>query len=142
MGSRRQSRELALQVIFQSDFVDVWENENLQFCLDHFGTNESVVSYASSLCKGVVSNKANIDEIITVASQRWSLTRMARVDRSIIRLATFEIAMLPEVPARVAINEAIEIAKRFGTEDSPLFVNGVLDKIASNLNDDPSAQAA
>lgn len=133
MGSRRQSRELALQAIFQSDFSETWESSNLAFCLEHFGTSEGVLTYASELCEGVIANKDRIDEIITVASQRWSLSRMARVDRSIIRLATYEIALMPEVPPRVAINEAIEVAKRFGTDDSPQFINGVLDKIASNL---------
>ena len=129
MGSRRQSREMALQAIFQADFSDEWSVENVDACLKHFCPNPEELGYALSISQGVVENLEQVDLLISLASQRWSLSRMSRVDRSIIRIATFELSMMHEVPARVAINEAIEIAKRFGAEDSPNFVNGVLDKI-------------
>jgi len=141
MGVRRQAREAALQGIFRCDFLSHWDCEALSQCLDHFSISKNsstksssndVVPFATKLCEGVIENFEQIDSKLTYASENWSLTRMSRVDRCILRLATFEIAFLDEVPVNVAINEAIEIAKRFGSEESPTFVNGVLDKVASN----------
>lgn len=135
MGVRRQSREGALQGLFMADFHSLWETKEVEFCLDHFGIESEVREFTDLLVKGVIENKEAIDATITWASNRWSITRMSRIDRIIIRLATFELAHHKETPVNVVINEAIEIAKRFGTEDSPTFVNGVLDKIATREKD-------
>jgi N utilization substance protein B len=131
MGVRRQAREAALQALFMCDFIADWSSESAEFCLEHFSIPKSVRPYASQLCSGVIQNLAKIDSSLTCASEHWSLNRMGRVDRSILRLATFELIFLDEIPVNVAINEAIEIAKRFGAEESPHFVNGVLDRVAS-----------
>ena len=133
MGVRRQAREAALQALFMLDFRSDWEIDPVVLCFDHFSVSQAAKPYAQSLVEGVKQNLSKIDSQITRASEHWSINRMSRVDRSILRLATFEISFLDEIPANVAINEAIEVAKRFGADESPLFVNGVLDKVASSL---------
>ncbi len=133
MGSRRLSRETALQGLYSCDFHNIWTPENVQITFEEFSSPKGSLSYAMKLAAGVCENLAKIDSLITCASEHWSVTRMSRVDRLILRIATFEMAMTEDVPHSVAINEAIEIAKRFGTEDSPTFINGVLDKIAHSL---------
>jgi N utilization substance protein B len=90
--------------------------------------------FTEMLVAGVVEFRPVIDRTIQEAAKNWSLGRMAPVDLSILRVATYELLYLPDIPGRVTINEAIEIAKRYGTKDSPSFVNGLLDKIAQNCN--------
>lgn len=131
MGVRRQAREAALQAVFMCDFLSLWSVETSETCLDHFGVIKNVRPFALQLCQGVVENLAKVDSSLTCASEHWSLNRMGRVDRSILRIATYELMFLPDVPVNVSINEAIEIAKRYGSEESPQFVNGVLDRVAS-----------
>ena len=131
MGVRRQAREAALQAIFMCDFISEWSADSAEFCLEHFAVLKNVRPYASQLCLGVVQNLAKIDGSLTCASEHWSLNRMGRVDRSILRVAAYELIFLNDIPVNVSINEAIEIAKRFGSEESPQFVNGVLDRVAS-----------
>lgn len=133
MGVRRQAREAALQALFTCDFLNEWKVESVQFCFEHFAVPKAAQSFGLKLCQGVIENLVKIDGKLTCASENWSLSRMGRVDRGILRLAAYEIAFLEEVPINVAINEAIEIAKRFGSEESPVFVNGVLDKVASTV---------
>ncbi len=142
MGVRRQSREGALQGLFMADFHSLWETQEVKFCLDHFGIDSGIREFSDLLVNGVIENKEAIDATITWASNRWSITRMSRIDRTIIRLATFELSFYKETPVNVVINEAIEIAKRFGTEDSPTFVNGVLDKIATREKDEDGGEEA
>ena len=89
--------------------------------------------FARSLVAGVDANRARIDELIEAAAEHWRLPRLSRVDLNLLRLAVFELLERAEIPAAVTINEAIEIARRFGSEDSPAFVNGVLDHIAGVL---------
>lgn len=134
MGLRRQAREVALQGVFMCDFHARWSAENIYFCFEHFGVVATVKPFAESLALGVVENISRLDSELTKASTHWSISRMARVDRCILRVAAFEILFSEEIPASVAINEAIEIAKRFGSDDSPSFVNGVLDKLANSAS--------
>lgn len=133
MGVRRQARESALQALFMCDFLNEWSDAAVEFCFDHFSVPKAAKPYAVELCSGVIKNKVTIDAELTCASENWSLSRMGRVDRSILRVATYEIVLLPEIPPNVAINEAIEVAKRFGAEESPQFVNGVLDRVAATF---------
>lgn len=93
------------------------------------------VDFAEDLVKGVTEHRAAIDDLLTAKSKNWSLARMARVDLSILRIAIFELLYRDDIPKNVTINEAIEVAKKFGTEDSPSFVNGILDEIAASLTD-------
>ena len=131
MGLRRQAREVALQALFVCDFSGKWSMESIGLTFDHFGVPEGVKTFSEMLCRGVIEKITTIDSELTKASQNWSITRMSRVDRSILRVACYEILFLEDVPNRVAINEAIEIAKRYSADDSPSFINGVLDRLAS-----------
>jgi N utilization substance protein B len=100
---------------------------------------DEVVSFAVSLVNGVYGNKERIDSIITKYTTNWQIDRMAAIDRNIIRLASFEILFSEDIPSKVAINEAVELAKRYGDKDSGKFVNGVLDKI--NKEESPKKEA-
>ncbi len=138
MGSRRRARESALQVLFGLDWVNVQADVAMEeywtrFAGERPASYEDVRRHCSELVLGVLESKAAIDAKVQAASHHWKLDRMSAVDRNILRVAAFEILMLPErVPRKVAINEAIEIAKKFGNEDSGAFVNGILDRIAQD----------
>ena len=147
MKSRRKAREAALQALYQCDTLDAWDEESLDlyyrvFQAEAFSSGETGVQenlrFSRELSSGVMIFLDFIDKQISHASTRWSLARMARVDRNILRLAAFELAFLKEIPVNVTINEAIEIAKRYGTDESPMFINGVLDNIATALSANPS----
>ena len=134
MGIRRQARELAIQVLFSSDFNNDWNLDLAQSCLEFYCRDKTIIKFANLLITGVIENKINLDSNITKASENWSISRMSRVDRSILRVCSYEIIFLNDVPINVSINEAIEIAKKFGSEDSANFINGVIDRIARNYD--------
>ena len=90
-------------------------------------------AFAERLVAGVVEHRANIDERIATASRNWRVERMGRVDRNVLRLAIYEMTLAREVPAKVALNEAIEIAKRYGAQETPAFINGVLDRVLAEI---------
>lgn len=140
MGTRRISREAALQFLYQEDFTikpdqqpgyDLDERFEL-FC-SLFQVNKKARTYARVLLEGVTSDLQNIDLTIENAAKNWRLSRIAATDRNLLRIAVFEILKCEDVPAQVAINEAVEIAKRFAGEESPKFINGVLDAIKNQL---------
>lgn len=140
MKSRRACREATLQVLYQCDLRDDFSASTVDFFFQHFanlgdvGDGDTVDvggDYGRALVDGVITRLNEIDNLIGLASTNWSVARMSLIDRNIIRIATFEIHYGSEVPTKVSINEAIEIAKDFGSDDSPKFVNGVLDKVAS-----------
>lgn len=130
-GARRLSRELALQVLFQREFspsADI--NSNLNAFKENFAASDEVWDYTRELLTGVDQNFKEIDALIQKSSAHWALPRMALVDRNIMRIAVFEAKFASDpLPPAVAINEAVEISKKFGTNDSPAFVNGILDQI-------------
>ncbi len=132
MTTRREARELALQALYQADLT---AEENPTAGLTRFWTSFApqgdVDPFARELVEGVLGDRTRIDALIAESAERWRLPRLSRVDLNLLRLATFELLARPEIPASVTINEAIEIARRFGSEDSGAFVNGVLDAIAS-----------
>lgn len=132
MGIRRQARELAIQVLFRSDFSSEWDIDSALECSKFYCRDQSILKFTNLLITGVIENKINLDSNITKASENWSISRMSRVDRSILRASTFEIIHLNDVPVNVSINEAIEIAKKYSSDDSANFINGVVDKIARN----------
>jgi N utilization substance protein B len=131
MGARRRGREAALQILFAVDStgadIDVAVREHFAFLAASVEGRE----YAEQLARGVADKAEAIDDMIRRVSEHWRLERMPRVDRNILRLSAYELMFLPDVPRRVTLNEAIELAKRYGGEGSPGFVNGVLDRIAS-----------
>jgi N utilization substance protein B len=133
MGIRRRARETALKILYA---VDVAQMPVEQAIADHyaqFGEDPAVAEFANLLVRGVTKRQAEIDDAIRAASQNWRLERMARVDRNVLRSAVFELLYVPEVPKRVTLNEAIELAKRYGAEESGAFINGLLDRIASEV---------
>jgi len=132
MGLRRKSREIALQFLFGHDFKcspdgsDAVASELEQFCTS-FDTGKKALPYAQLLIEGICAHREEIDALLARHSHNWRLERMSLVDRNILRIAVFEIKHSAEVPARVAINEALEIAKHYSIPDSVAFINGVLD---------------
>jgi transcription antitermination protein NusB len=131
MGARRSGREAALQMLFQLEASSVMPDQAVELFWRTFEADPEGRSYADAVLRGVAENLAPIDERITSASKNWRLERMSRVDRNILRLATCELAHFPQTPVKVAINEAVELAKRFGAAESAAFVNGILDRIAA-----------
>ena len=133
MGTRRQAREAALSVLYQVDVAKTSAEEALRLYWKGQSADDDVVEFASALVRGVTSHRVRIDELISDASNNWKLPRMSFVDRNILRIGTFEMLELENVPTMVALNEAIELGKRYGTTDSGGFINGILDRIARNL---------
>src|SRR5262245_50895973 len=133
IGARRRGRECALQVLYS---LDLNSSLTTAQALAHYwrafqeggdGEGEAkdpaITSFAEELVNGSIEHQAEIDDIIQRASKNWRLDRMARVDRNLLRLATYELRFQPDVPAKVVINEAIEVAKRYGAAESPAFVD-------------------
>lgn len=143
MSSRREGRELALQALYSADTEAIGGTIAVKRIMDNFvdGSEPDLdvqsrsFSFAVELVNGVLGNTEAIDRTIEEKSKNWSLSRMARVDLNILRLAVFELFFRPDIPKNVTINEAIEVAKKFGAEESPAFINGILDEIASTLPD-------
>jgi N utilization substance protein B len=131
VGSRTRARECALQALYQLDTSGGSAEQALSGLFAHFEeVDADARSFAEELVRGVTSERPAIDEIIQRYSQNWKLERMARVDRNVLRLGVFELLRCAEVPVRVTLNEAVELGKKFGSEESSAFVNGVLDRIA------------
>ena len=131
MGVRREGRELALQLLYALDLNPIKIQETLQLSRENSRSPEHVRIFAEELAAGVMANLVEIDKLIAETSKNWAISRMAKVDLNILRLAVFEINFRIDIPLNVTINEAIEVAKKFGTEDSPAFINGILDEIAA-----------
>lgn len=136
MGSRRRGREAALQMLYQIDTSGVSLEQALASYWSHLCSSREGEAFGTELVRGWFASRADIDDRIREVSQHWRLERMGRVDRNIIRMATYELTSLADIPRRVTLNEAIELAKKFGAEGSPGFVNGILDRIASDLGKD------
>ena len=126
MVSRRKSREMALQILYQMDFVKLSAEKAIELFCDYFASEELDCTFISRLVEGVLKYRTEIDRVITDLSKRWRINRMCTTDRNIIRLAAFEILYCPDIPPKVSISEAVEIGKRFGTEESGAFINGIL----------------
>lgn len=134
MGKRRKAREFALQILFRLDLGrENLTNELLEVFWEANVTSEDVREYATTLVKGTIVNLEQIDKAISDSSENWTLDRMATVDRNILRFSTFELLHRFEIPSSVIINEAIEIAKKYGTEESGAFINGILDRITKDV---------
>ena len=131
MGLRRESRELALQMLYA---LDANPTVGLRETLQTFREEQSEIltrvrEFAEGLVQGVQEKRDVIDAAIKARSKNWSLARMPRVDLNVMRLATFELMFRSDIPKKVSINEAIEVARKFGDKESPAFVNGILDEI-------------
>lgn len=136
MRTRRQARELALQTLF---FLDMNHDYTLEqgiesFCLELGGSiPESKKIFFLDLVHGVMENITEIDALMERYSTNWKVFRMSVVDRNVMRIAIFELLKQSDIPSGVSINEAVDIGKKYGTKDSGSFINGILDKIRSEL---------
>jgi N utilization substance protein B len=134
MGIRHQGRELALKALYRIDICGGASNEDLAIFFENFPADPEARRFAVKLVDGVASERPRLDKLIADALEHWSINRLSRVDHNILRLALFELLHVDDIPARVTIDEAIELAKCYGDQDSGRFVNGVLDEIAGRLN--------
>ncbi|HEY6106339.1 MAG TPA: transcription antitermination factor NusB [Anaeromyxobacteraceae bacterium] len=133
-AKRTKARERALQALYQIDVASTDLEEALaRFWKSFEPVEREVRETAEALVRGVAAHRRQIDEAIEAVSVNWRLDRMAKVDRNVLRLAVHELLHRPDVPVKVVIDEAIELGKKFGSESSGAFVNGVLDRIASGL---------
>lgn len=130
MGIRRKGRELALQALYQIEITGDTSPAAVEFFLGHFEGRVKARDFARRLVSGVISQREEIDRLIEQCADHWRLTRMAKVDLMILRMATYELLFCPDIPLNVSMDEAIEIGKRYGSVDSPPFINGVLDQVA------------
>ncbi len=129
MGTRRISREQALQALFYMDMHrDPVEDPVGLFC-SCFAQEKPTEPFFNRLVDGVQENRQTIDSVIEQFSSNWKLSRMSCVDRNVLRIAVFELLFCADIPPKVSINEAIDVGKRFGTEESGAFINGILDSI-------------
>lgn len=133
MGTRREGRELAVQVLYQLELTGEDAGSERAEFWGHFPASDIGRTFAIALVDGVRRERARIDRLIADATEHWRVARLSKVDASVLRVATFELLESADVPTRVTIDEAIEVARRFGTAESPAFVNGVLDRIATVL---------
>lgn len=131
VGSRHRARELALQALYEIDYTGHKAEEVTNHLLAEKVLDEEHANFGLDLVKGVIEHQAEIDEKIRNFAPVWPLPQMSAIDRSILRLAIFEILVDNRVPVKVAINEAIELAKTFGSKSSPQFINGVLGSVSS-----------
>lgn len=129
MRKRTKARELALQFLYSLDLRKFEGMDNLGEFLKEQTQDEEVTIYTKRLIEGVSTQRAVIDRRIQEIAKNWSLKRMAAIDRSILRMGAYELLHCQDIPAKVAINEAIELGKKFSTENSGSFINGILDKI-------------
>ena len=133
MGNRRKSRELAMQALFYMDMSQNDSNEMLERFCNNFTPSRKALPFFLKLVKGVIKAKPEIDAIIERFSDNWKLSRITCVDRNIMRIAAYELIWCHDIPPKVSINEAIDIGKKFGTEESGAFINGILDSIRTAI---------
>jgi transcription antitermination protein NusB len=134
MGARRKARELALQMLFQHDMSGNVPDMIIQTFEELQKSKPNIREFATKIFKGTVDNLTSIDEMITAQADNWRLSRMAVVDRNIIRMCVYEFLHENDTPKLVIIDEGIEIAKKYGTDKSSQFINGILDGILKRYN--------
>jgi N utilization substance protein B len=130
MTRRSRAREVALQLLFQHDLNPQVERPAIERFVRERLRDGELEAFALSLFEGVCAHALDIDARLSATAENWRLARMPVVDRNVLRLGAFELLFAPQTPAGVALNEAIELARRYGSADSPGFVNGVLDRLA------------
>jgi N utilization substance protein B len=131
MARRSRAREIALQALYQRDQNKSIQNDDILEFLARRLNEPELLDLGKSLYLGTMQHLAEIDKRLADVADNWSVDRMAIVDRNVLRLGIYELYYGPELPFKIVLDEAIELAKRYGSEESPAFVNGILDKIAS-----------
>jgi len=130
-----------MQALFFLDINQDFTETGMQRYLDHFPPPEHALPFFLNIVQGVIRTRPQIDARIESASAHWKLSRMSCVDRNVMRIAIFELLFRSDIPAKVAINEAIDVGKKYGTQDSGAFINGILDTIHLNLITERGADA-
>jgi N utilization substance protein B len=138
MTRRTRAREVVLQLLYQHDQNANMTLEDVRQFFRRRLRDDALEKWADELYGGALTHKTEIDRRLSEIAENWRIDRMAVVDRNILRLGVYELLHCPETPANVTINEAVELAKRYGTVDSPAFVNGLLDRLASSRPQAPS----
>jgi len=133
MGKRHKARELATQILFHMEYTPGEVGDIFDLICANFESPKSNRDFSRELVFGVCENRKHLDKMIRKASKNWRVERMSRVDRSILRLSAYELLFMDEIPPKVTIDEAVELAKKFGTEESSAFINGILDNIFNNM---------
>ena len=132
---RRKSREFAIQILYQIEINKSDAEHALQTFRENYHHPDDIKEFTSHLVKGTSEHKGQIDKVITKTAKNWSFSRITPVDRSILREAIFEMFYCPDIPYKVTINEAIELGKKFSSEKSGAFINGVLDNVLDQHSD-------
>jgi len=140
LKSRTRARRLALQFLYQVDLLGPEKLEDLVGFLQAEEKPGEARTYARHLVEGTLEAREQLDTTIQAVAQNWQIARMAVIDRNVLRLATFELLLCDDIPPNVAINEAIELGKRFSTAQSGSFINGILDKIKHQSQEEPPPQ--
>lgn len=135
MSIRRQSRELALQCLYQRDLGGN-QAADIALMSAHFDVSKKAAPYANELVDGIGQNWDSLNALLESHAKNWRLSRMAVIDRNLLRIAAYELIYKKDVPTSVILNEAIEIAKRYSTDDAASFINGILDSICQNVRKD------
>ena len=133
MHGRRKAREVALQVLYSLNFVNLDVEKAMELFWGNFAAPKAAKEFAASLIEGTWSHREELDRLIGDCSDNWSLGRMSKVDISILRLAVFEFLYCDDIPSKVTLNEAIDLGKTFGSENSGSFINGILDALNLKL---------
>jgi N utilization substance protein B len=134
MGSRRRARELALQALFYADMNQNGIEKVLEHFQCQFTPSKRALPYFMKLVRGVAQTSNEIDSLIENFADHWKISRISCVDKNIMRIGVYELLYCPDIPPNVAINEAIDVGKKFGAEESGAFINGILDSIRIALN--------
>ena len=134
-STRRKGRELALQALYQIEMTGDPSGAAVNLFLRHFEGSVKAKEFARRLVSGTISQRSEVDRLITAATENWRLDRLAKVDFVLLRMAAYELRFCADIPISVTLDEAIEIAKRFGSEESAGFINGVLDRVAQSCGD-------
>ena len=133
MGHRRKAREITLQVLYQIDASKTDVDEAIELIRDNFGMPRESVEFSTQLIKGTLDHIKEIDVLIKDCSEHWSLERMSTVDKNILRIAVCEFLYCDDIPPKVTLNEAIDIGKSYGSDNSGSFINGILDAMYAKL---------
>ena len=134
MRGRRKAREIALQVLYSLNFANTDAQDALDLFWSNFAAPKTAKEFAALLVQGTCEHKDELDKLIAGCSDNWSLGRMSRVDINILRLAVFEFLYCDDIPPKVTLNEAVDLGKTFGSENSGFFINGILDALNLQLN--------
>jgi len=133
MHQRRKAREVTVQVLYELDVLGIGIKEAMDLFCANFDAPEEAKAFSSLLIEGTWNNREKIDGLISGSSENWTMTRMSRVDKSILRMAVYELLFCHDIPPKVTLNEAIDLGKVYGSENSGSFINGILDALYGKL---------